>query len=411
MIHQPSDPAIPNEARMPEHHDISAERCLQAVASALDADPERLLVLSESSCTLVHSGRSARVYLVFDSLNGCSAWVALDEAGNRVDVDELMEAEAAAAHRHYGAMQPALHALLNHVAEADRRIPVLIRYRIPDDDGLDKFALDARALHGAASIRPPLARRDAAVEERAAALHRETMRDLGVELTDEPPVPTGPFVPAVLSPNALRALARDERIGFVGLDAEPPVPDFPATPEGRPPTRTEVVHASGFRGAGRPPAREPTVDHLVGALTGWLAAHSITALRISLGLVIAGFGALKYVPGASPAEGLVMKTVDAMTLSLVTGTPAVVITAVLETYIGLVLLTGRGLRVGLVVMAGWLAGIMAPVVLLPGELFPAGLPTLAAQYVLKDVILAAAAAVVAAHTLGARLRVTPRQQA
>jgi putative oxidoreductase len=135
----------------------------------------------------------------------------------------------------------------------------------------------------------------------------------------------------------------------------------------------------------------------------WLAQHSITTLRISLGLVIAGFGALKFIPGASPAEELVMKTTEALTFGAVSGTLALVVTAALETGLGLILLTGRGLRPGLVVMAGWLAAIIAPVVLFPGEMFPQGFPTLEAQYVLKDVILAAAWTVVAAQALGARL--------
>jgi uncharacterized membrane protein YphA (DoxX/SURF4 family) len=134
-----------------------------------------------------------------------------------------------------------------------------------------------------------------------------------------------------------------------------------------------------------------------------LAAHSVTALRVTLGLVILGFGSLKYVPGASPAEGLVIQTTEALTFGLVSGTTAVVATALVETFIGLALLTGRMLRPSLVVMAGWLVGILMPVVLFPGEMFPDGLPTLAAQYVLKDVILVAAAAVVAANALGARL--------
>jgi hypothetical protein len=84
---------------------------------------------------------------------------------------------------------------------------------------------------------------------------------------------------------------------------------------------------------------------------------------------------------------------------------------VLETFLGLILLTGRGLRLGLVVMAGWLGAILAPVVLFPGEMFPGGFPTLAAQYVLKDLILAAAWAVVAAQVLGARLILTSRKNA
>jgi uncharacterized membrane protein YkgB len=153
-------------------------------------------------------------------------------------------------------------------------------------------------------------------------------------------------------------------------------------------------------GTGRPPALAP--DRMT-RFAQALARHSITALRISLGLVIAGFGALKFIPGASPAEALVMQTTEALTFGVVSDTTAVVITAVLETLLGLILLTGRGLRLGLVVMAGWLVAIMAPVVLFPGELFPEGFPTLAAQYVLKDLILAAAWAVVAAQVLGARL--------
>jgi hypothetical protein len=135
---------------------------------------------------------------------------------------------------------------------------------------------------------------------------------------------------------------------------------------------------------------------------GWLAEHSVTSLRVSLGLIILGFGVLKYFPGVSPAEGLAERTVNALTFGVLHGTAAVVATAIVETVLGLILLTGKGLRVGLVLMAGWLLGIMAPVVLFFGDLFPGFVPTLEAQYVLKDVILAAAGAVVAAHALGAR---------
>lgn len=51
---------------------------------------------------------------------------------------------------------------------------------------------------------------------------------------------------------------------------------------------------------------------------GWLARHSIDILRVNLGLVFLGFGVLKFVPGLSPAEGLVVRTIDALTLGLVT---------------------------------------------------------------------------------------------
>ena len=151
-----------------------------------------------------------------------------------------------------------------------------------------------------------------------------------------------------------------------------------------------------------PPTTETSLEQAVRVVAVWLTAHSITALRVSLGLVILAFGALKFIPGASPAEDLVMRTTDVLTLGLVSGTVAVVATAVLETFIGITLLTGIGLRAGLVAMTGWLVGIMTPVVLFPADMFPGFFPTLEAQYVLKDVILAAAAAVVAAKALGAR---------
>jgi putative oxidoreductase len=145
-----------------------------------------------------------------------------------------------------------------------------------------------------------------------------------------------------------------------------------------------------------------SVDALQRTVGRLLATYSVTALRISLGLIIAGFGALKFVPGWSPAEQLVQKAVEGMTFGMVTGHTGVVMTAALEVFIGLMLVTGRLPRLTLVITAGWLLGIMSPLVLFPGELFPGGLPTLAAQYILKDIILAAAVAVVGAVSLGAR---------
>ena len=52
---------------------------------------------------------------------------------------------------------------------------------------------------------------------------------------------------------------------------------------------------------------------------------------------------------------------------------------------------------------------MSPLVLLTSDLFPAGAPALTAQYVMKDILLAAAGLVVAATALGAQLVVTDRE--
>ena len=137
-----------------------------------------------------------------------------------------------------------------------------------------------------------------------------------------------------------------------------------------------------------------------------LAAHSITVLRVSLGLVFLVFASFKFVSGASPAEELAVATVGKLTFGLVTGTAALLLTAVTETIIGLTLVTGRFVKVGLVVLAGALVGIMSPLVLFPDQMWAGDGPTLTGQYVFKDIVLAAAGLVVAAHALGARLRRT-----
>jgi putative oxidoreductase len=147
---------------------------------------------------------------------------------------------------------------------------------------------------------------------------------------------------------------------------------------------------------GRPP-------NLVEQGQDLLARYSVAVLRISLGIVFFAFGVLKFFPGASPAEALVERTIDTLTLGIVDGRTAVLITAVVECFIGITLVTGKFVRAGLVVLAGSLVGIMSPLVLFFSDMFPGGTPTLEAQYVFKDIVLAAAGLVVAAVALGARL--------
>jgi uncharacterized membrane protein YkgB len=140
----------------------------------------------------------------------------------------------------------------------------------------------------------------------------------------------------------------------------------------------------------------------VDTLQRWLNRWSIPLLRISLGLVFLGFGVLKFFPGLSPAADIAAATIDKLTLGLVSGSAAVLLTAVLETFIGLTLVTGKFLELGLIVLAGALVGILSPLVLFTRELFPHG-PSLLGQYVLKDFVLAAAGLVVAAVALGSKL--------
>lgn len=134
----------------------------------------------------------------------------------------------------------------------------------------------------------------------------------------------------------------------------------------------------------------------------WLNRHSIDILRVSLGIVFLAFGALKFIPGASPAQDLVIRTLDTLTLGIISGGTALFVTAVVECFIGLTLITGTFLRTGLAVLGASMVGILSPLVLFFDDLFP-GWPTLEAQYVFKDIVLAAAGLVILAHALGARL--------
>lgn len=142
------------------------------------------------------------------------------------------------------------------------------------------------------------------------------------------------------------------------------------------------------------------------ALHRWLVAHSVTVLRVSVGFVFLAFGALKIVPGISPAEDLVERTTGLLTLGLVPGGVALALVAALECTIGLLLVLGRALRTALALLAINLVGILSPLALLTAQLFagPHGAPTLAGQYVVKDVVIVGAALVIAASVLGRETR-------
>ena len=147
------------------------------------------------------------------------------------------------------------------------------------------------------------------------------------------------------------------------------------------------------------------LTHSVYRLRERLERGSITLLRVSLGLVFLGFGVLKFVPGLSPAEGLAQETAQALTFGLLPDGGARLLVAGLETVIGFSLLTGVFLRVGLALLGVAMAGILSPLVLFPSELFtthptlPLPGPTLAGQYVLKDVVLLAAGLVIGVRVL------------
>ena len=72
----------------------------------------------------------------------------------------------------------------------------------------------------------------------------------------------------------------------------------------------------------------------------FLARAGQPTLRVSLGLVFVVFGALKFIPGASPVEGLVSSTWNALSFGMIDGYAALAITATLEVFVGLTFITG-----------------------------------------------------------------------
>ena len=151
-------------------------------------------------------------------------------------------------------------------------------------------------------------------------------------------------------------------------------------------------------------------DKLDTNINRWLVAHSIPLLQVCLGLVFLGFGVLKFFPGISPIEDLATRTTTLLTLGVLTGQGAMNFVAGLECVIGVCFLSGRFLRVGVWLLGAQMIGAMSPLLLFPGELFagPLHAPTLAAQYIIKDIILVAAGMVIASTWTGARIVAEPR---
>ncbi len=147
------------------------------------------------------------------------------------------------------------------------------------------------------------------------------------------------------------------------------------------------------------------LDRLEVLSAQWMVRHSITLLRISLGLIFLAFGLLKFFPGLSPAEVLVKSTLAVFTLGLLPAGVSIVLVAIMECTIGLGLITGRFLRLTLLLLGLQMIGAMSPLLLFPGELFagPFHAPTLEGQYILKDVVLISAGLVLGATLHGGRI--------
>lgn len=144
-------------------------------------------------------------------------------------------------------------------------------------------------------------------------------------------------------------------------------------------------------------------------ITSWMARRGVTLTRLALGLVFLWFGAIKFVPGWSPAADLAGRTIEKLTLGFVTAGVGIPVLAGWESLIGLGLLSGRFLRLTLLLLFVQMPGTMMPLLFFPAETFVAFpyAPTLEGQYIIKNVVLVSAAIIVGATVRGGRLSALP----
>jgi uncharacterized membrane protein YphA (DoxX/SURF4 family) len=142
-------------------------------------------------------------------------------------------------------------------------------------------------------------------------------------------------------------------------------------------------------------------------LTNWMAKYGLLILRISLGIVFFWFGMLKFFEGLSPAEELVRSTV-----SFVDPDFFLPVLAAWESLIGIGLITGKFLRVTILLLFLQMPGTALPLLILPEKVwtvFPYGL-TLEGQYIVKNLVLIGAGLVIGATVRGGRILSDIKQQ-
>lgn len=138
---------------------------------------------------------------------------------------------------------------------------------------------------------------------------------------------------------------------------------------------------------------------VVRSLERFGASFGIAALRISIGVIFLWFGAPKFFPGMSPAESLVEETVGRLTFGIIEGGVASVLTGGLESVIGILLICGKILRPTIMVLLGHMAGTFTPLFLFPEDTWEGyAIGTVEGQYILKNLVLVAAALAVIGHS-------------
>jgi uncharacterized membrane protein YkgB len=140
-------------------------------------------------------------------------------------------------------------------------------------------------------------------------------------------------------------------------------------------------------------------------ITRWMAKHSLSLLRVSIGIIFFWFGVLKFFDGLSPAQDLAIKTIDVVTFGLLTPSIIILGLAIWETAIGIGLIFSLFMRETLLLLYLQMIGTFLPVLFFPSEvfnIFPYSL-TLEGQYIIKNLVLLSAGIVLGATVRGGKI--------
>lgn len=110
-------------------------------------------------------------------------------------------------------------------------------------------------------------------------------------------------------------------------------------------------------------------------------------MAVAIGVSYFWFGALKFFPGMSPAEELVIQTVDALFLGLIPGSVSIYLVATWEVLLGLILFIGWKRRLAAAFILVHMGFTFTPLVLLPDQFFSGFLAlTLPGQDIIKNLV-------------------------
>lgn len=135
---------------------------------------------------------------------------------------------------------------------------------------------------------------------------------------------------------------------------------------------------------------------MLGLKTNQRAFSAVSILRLSIGAVYFWFGVLKFFHGYSPAEVLATKPIHALALGLINDQYSIILLAIWECLVGLLFISGKWIRIGLMLLFLHMVCTFTPLFLLPADSFkyaPYGLAMIG-QYIIKNLIIIAGALVV-----------------